>query len=264
MRAVLPFHLTAGQRQALKDIGEDMQRAAADEPAAAGRCRIGQDNRRAARRRCSRWRTGCRWRSWRRPRSWPSSTFRRSSGCWPRRDSRWRCSRARVPAASRKALRGQLAAGHIDMVVGTHAIVQDDVAFKSLGLAVVDEQHRFGVLQRATLRAKGLRPDMLVMTATPIPRTLALTTYGDLDVSSIRELPPGRQPVQTAAKPDSRRRRDLRLHPRASSTPAARRTSSIRSSRSRRRSICARRRRWPITCRTTCFPATASRCCTAG
>src|SRR4029078_13005969 len=88
---------------------------------------------------------------------------------------------------------------------GTHAIVQDEVAFKSLGLAVVDEQHRFGVLQRATLRAKGLRPDMLVMPATPIPRTLALTTYGDLDVSSIRDLPPGRQPVRTAAKPESRR-----------------------------------------------------------
>jgi ATP-dependent DNA helicase RecG len=82
--------------------------------------------------------------------------------------------------------------------------VQDRVAFKSLGLAVVDEQHRFGVLQRATLRGKGLRPDMLVMTATPIPRTLALTSYGDLDVSSIRELPPGRVPVTTLAKPDSR------------------------------------------------------------
>ena len=110
-----------------------------------------------------------------------------------------------VSGASRKALLGQIGAGHIDLVVGTHAIVQDDVKFKAIGLAVVDEQHRFGVLQRATLRAKGLRPDMLVMTATPIPRTLALTTYGDLDVSSIRELPPGRQPVRTIAKPDSRR-----------------------------------------------------------
>src|SRR6185503_17945679 len=79
------------------------------------------------------------------------------------------------------------------------------VAFRELGLVVIDEQHRFGVLQRATLRGKGLHPDVLVMTATPIPRTLALTTYGDLDVSVMREMPPGRQPIKTAAKPESRR-----------------------------------------------------------
>ena len=77
-------------------------------------------------------------------------------------------------------------------MVGTHALVQGDVAFQQLGLVVIDEQHRFGVLQRATLRAKGLHPDVLVMTATPIPRTLALTIYGDLDSSVIRDLPPGR------------------------------------------------------------------------
>ena len=91
------------------------------------------------------------------------------------------------------------------MVIGTHALVQEDVAFRELGLAVIDEQHRFGVLQRATLRAKGLHPDVLVMTATPIPRTLALTTYGDLDVSVMREMPPGRQPIATIARPESRR-----------------------------------------------------------
>src|SRR5262249_40835920 len=89
--------------------------------------------------------------------------------------------------------------------VGTHALVQGDLRFARLGLAVIDEQHRFGVLQRATLRAKGLHPDVLVMTATPIPRTLALTVYGDLDVSIIRDTPPGRLPVKTAAKPESRR-----------------------------------------------------------
>ena len=78
-------------------------------------------------------------------------------------------------------------------------------AFHELGLVVIDEQHRFGVLQRATLRTKGYRPDVLVMTATPIPRTLALTVYGDLDVSVIRDLPPGRLPIKTTAKPESRR-----------------------------------------------------------
>jgi ATP-dependent DNA helicase RecG len=95
--------------------------------------------------------------------------------------------------------------GAIHLVVGTHALVQGDVTFKQLGLVVIDEQHRFGVLQRATLRAKGLHPDVLVMTATPIPRTLALTVYGDLDVSTIRDLPAGRLPITTAAKPESRR-----------------------------------------------------------
>ena len=88
-----------------------------------------------------------------------------------------------------------------NVVVGTHALVQPDVEFGSLGLVVIDEQHRFGVGQRGELQAKGPRPDVLVMTATPIPRTLAMTLYGDLDVSLIRELPPGRQPVQTRLLP---------------------------------------------------------------
>jgi ATP-dependent DNA helicase RecG len=108
-------------------------------------------------------------------------------------------------AAARRTVLEGLATGEIDLVVGTHALVQEDVAFKALGLAIVDEQHRFGVVQRATLKAKGLMPDVLVMTATPIPRTLALTTYGDLDVSVIRDLPPGRRPVKTIVKPESER-----------------------------------------------------------
>jgi len=87
--------------------------------------------------------------------------------------------------------------GGADLVVGTHALIEDDVAFARLGLVVVDEQHRFGVAQRAALRAKGSRPDVLVMTATPIPRTLALSLYGDLDVSVLDELPPGRSPIRT-------------------------------------------------------------------
>lgn len=87
--------------------------------------------------------------------------------------------------------------GEAQVIVGTHALIQSQVSFAKLGLVVTDEQHRFGVRQRALLQEKGQRPDVLVMTATPIPRTLALTLYGDLDSSTIRELPPGRQPVET-------------------------------------------------------------------
>jgi ATP-dependent DNA helicase RecG len=108
-------------------------------------------------------------------------------------------------ARERRSILGRLAAGRAQLVVGTHALVQQDVAFAKLGLVVVDEQHRFGVLQRAVLREKGWRPDVLVMTATPIPRTLALTVYGDLDVSVIRDLPPGRRPVTTTAMAQARR-----------------------------------------------------------
>jgi ATP-dependent DNA helicase RecG len=105
----------------------------------------------------------------------------------------------------RRDLLARLAAGDIHLVIGTHALVQGGVNFRALGLAVIDEQHRFGVVQRAILRAKGPMPDVLVMTATPIPRTLALTVYGDLDVSVIRDLPPGRRAILTAVKPESRR-----------------------------------------------------------
>jgi len=107
-------------------------------------------------------------------------------------------------AARRREL-AEVEAGSFHLVVGTHAILQEDVRFHQLGLVVIDEQHRFGVVQRALLRAKGLFPDVLVMTATPIPRTLALTVYGDLDVSAIRGLPPGRVPVKTIVKLESRR-----------------------------------------------------------
>jgi ATP-dependent DNA helicase RecG len=105
----------------------------------------------------------------------------------------------------RRDLLARLAAGDIHLVVGTHALVQGTVNFRALGLAIIDEQHRFGVVQRATLRSKGLMPDVLVMTATPIPRTLALTVYGDLDVSVIRDMPPGRRAIQTTVRPESRR-----------------------------------------------------------
>lgn len=97
----------------------------------------------------------------------------------------------------RDELRAKIASGEMDIVVGTHALIQEGVVFRNLGLIVIDEQHRFGVMQRALLRRKGINPDVLVMTATPIPRTLALTLYGDLDYSIIDELPPNRLPIQT-------------------------------------------------------------------
>jgi ATP-dependent DNA helicase RecG len=110
-----------------------------------------------------------------------------------------------IGAAKRRDALAEITSGAVNLVVGTHALAEEAVGFRSLGLVVIDEQHRFGVEQRATLRAKGLHPDVLVMTATPIPRTLGLTVFGDLDVSVIRDLPPGRQPIATMAKPESRR-----------------------------------------------------------
>lgn len=95
--------------------------------------------------------------------------------------------------------------GLVDVVIGTHALIQERVEFKELGLVITDEQHRFGVRQRGILQAKGKMPDVLVMTATPIPRTMALTVYGDLDVSSIRQLPPGRKPIRTFVRGSDRR-----------------------------------------------------------
>ncbi|HYJ84474.1 MAG TPA: ATP-dependent DNA helicase RecG [Pyrinomonadaceae bacterium] len=99
--------------------------------------------------------------------------------------------------AQKRKLQVELAAGEIHAIIGTHALIQEAVTFKNLALAVVDEQHRFGVMQRAELRARGLNPDVLVMTATPIPRSLTMTIYGDLDVSVIDEMPPGRTPIET-------------------------------------------------------------------
>jgi ATP-dependent DNA helicase RecG len=102
-----------------------------------------------------------------------------------------------VPQARRRDILMRLAAGDLPLICGTHALISEDVTFARLGLAVVDEQHRFGLGQRMLLRSKGEDPDVLIMTATPIPRTLALTLYGDLDVSILDELPAGRQPVKT-------------------------------------------------------------------
>ena len=106
----------------------------------------------------------------------------------------------RVKGKKRTELLSQIQSGAVDLVIGTQALLQPDVQFCRIGLAVVDEQHRFGVAQRAHLQAKGDAPHTLVMSATPIPRTMALTLYGDLDISAIRQLPPGRKPVVTAVR----------------------------------------------------------------
>jgi len=120
--------------------------------------------------------------------------------------SRYRVVLLTGGAAGAGRPRAELASGQARLAVGTHALFQEDVEFQRLGLAVIDEQHRFGVAQRGRLRGKGDRPDLLVMTATPIPRSLALTAYGDLDVSVLDELPPGRSPVRTEVVPARERR----------------------------------------------------------
>jgi ATP-dependent DNA helicase RecG len=116
-----------------------------------------------------------------------------------------------VKGKSRQRLLQDIAQGKVALIVGTHALIYNEVHFHQLGMIVVDEQHRFGVLQRARLRSKGLTPDVLVMTATPIPRTLSMTLYGDLDLSVIDELPPGRLPVSTQVLSASRRERTYEI-----------------------------------------------------
>lgn len=108
-------------------------------------------------------------------------------------------------AAKRRQILADLSTGELPLLVGTHALIEDPVQFQQLGLVVIDEQHRFGVQQRARLQQKGKQPHVLTMTATPIPRTLALTLHGDLDVSQIDELPPGRKPIQTTVLKNSDR-----------------------------------------------------------
>jgi ATP-dependent DNA helicase RecG len=203
-RAVLPFRLTAGQKQCLREIVEDMQRpqpmnrllqgdvGAGKTIVALLAALVAMENGLQV--------------------AFMAPTEILAEQHFTNISRLLLASRFRValltggtPAASRKRQLAEVASGAIHLVVGTHALVEGDVRFHQLGFVVIDEQHRFGVLQRATLRGKGLYPDVLVMTATPIPRTLALTLYGDLEVSAIRDLPPGRLPVRTIAKPESRR-----------------------------------------------------------
>jgi ATP-dependent DNA helicase RecG len=113
--------------------------------------------------------------------------------------------------SEREDIYGGIRRGEVRLVIGTHALIQETVEFQRLGLVIIDEQHKFGVVQRALLKKKGENPDVLVMTATPIPRTLAMTVYGDLDVSVIDEMPPGRTPIETRVFPESARQKIYRI-----------------------------------------------------
>ncbi|MBS3917769.1 MAG: ATP-dependent DNA helicase RecG [Deltaproteobacteria bacterium] len=116
-----------------------------------------------------------------------------------------------IKGADREEIYGRIRRGEVQIVIGTHAVIQEQVEFHRLGLAIIDEQHKFGVVQRGLLKKKGGNPDVLVMTATPIPRTLAMTIYGDLDISLIDEMPPGRMPVETKVFSESARNRVYRI-----------------------------------------------------
>lgn len=116
-----------------------------------------------------------------------------------------------IKGSEREEIYGRIRRGEVQIVIGTHAVIQEQVEFHRLGLAIIDEQHKFGVVQRGLLKKKGENPDVLVMTATPIPRTLAMTLYGDLDISLIDEMPPGRMPVETKVFSESARGRVYRI-----------------------------------------------------
>jgi ATP-dependent DNA helicase RecG len=203
-RRVLPFRLTKGQKQALKEIVDDMQRpfpmnrllqgdvGAGKTIVALLAAIVAMEN-------------GLQVAFMAPTEILAEQHFQNISRLLQASRFRVALLTGSTASAVRREHLAEIESGAIPFVIGTHALVQGDVRFKQLGLVVIDEQHRFGVLQRATLRTKGLHPDVLVMTATPIPRTLALTVYGDLDVSMIRELPEGRLPIKTAAKPESRR-----------------------------------------------------------
>ena len=205
---VLPFALTAAQQRVLGDIFSDMRRPAAMSRLVQGDVGSGKTVVAAAAM------LAAKVEGYQSSLMAPTAilaeqharTLERLYGALPEDERpRVRLLIGSTPAKERRAIAAGLTDGSIDILVGTQALIQDGVAFAQLGFAVVDEQHRFGVVQRATLRNKGHNPDLLVMTATPIPRSLALTLHGDLDVSVIDELPPGRQAIITrAVGPDER------------------------------------------------------------
>ena len=203
-RSILPFKLTEGQRRALKEIVEDMQRPAPmnrllQGDVGAGKTIVALLSALVA------MENGLQVAFMAPTEILAEQHFLSLRKLLEKSRFRVELITGATTGLKRRDLLARLTAGDINLVVGTHALVQGTVNFRSLGLAIIDEQHRFGVVQRATLRSKGLLPDVLVMTATPIPRTLALTVYGDLDVSVIRDMPPGRRAIQTTVKPESRR-----------------------------------------------------------
>ena len=159
-----------------------------------------------------------------------------------------------LASARKREIQGAIAAGEAEVVIGTHAVISEAVEFARLGLAVVDEQHRFGVAQRAALQAKGgeLEPHVLALTATPIPRTLALTFYGDLSISTLRHLPPGRQPIRTELRDRRGAAEDRSLHRRrgGGGTPELRGRSAGHGERGADRGQCRGRAR--SACRRPC------------
>jgi ATP-dependent DNA helicase RecG len=203
-RAVLPFPLTAGQRDALREIVADLQRPAPMNRLLQGDVGAGKTIV-AALSAVVALENGLQVALMAPTEILAEQHVRTLTRLLAATRHRVRLLTGSTPARERRGIERGLRAGHAGLVVGTHALVQESVGFRRLGLAIVDEQHRFGVVQRGALRDKGLCPDVLVMTATPIPRTLSLTLYGDLDVSVIRDLPPGRTPITTTARPESRR-----------------------------------------------------------
>jgi len=203
-RAVLPFKLTPGQRDALAEIVADLQRAWPMQRLLQGDVGAGKTIV-AVLAAVVAMENGYQVAFMAPTEILAEQHFRTVMKWLDGTKYRVRLLTGRVTAAQRRELLPAIARGDIPFVIGTHALVQQHVSFRNLALVIIDEQHRFGVVQRGLLAAKGGNPDVLVMTATPIPRTLALTECGDMDVSVIRGLPPGRKPVTTLVKPDSRR-----------------------------------------------------------
>ena len=226
--ARVPFKLTRAQERVWREIAHDLRAASPMQRLLQGD--VGPA-RRSSRRssRCRRSKAASRSRSWRRPRSWPSSTTGSSSTWLDGLGVPVAWLSGSVPAKERRRALADLASGATPFAIGTHALFQEGVELPHLGLAIVDEQHRFGVAQRLALRGKGLaEAHQLMMSATPIPRTLAMTFYADLDVSVLDEMPPGRTPVATRMVNQKRRGEIVDVGRQGCAARAGRRTGCAR------------------------------------